>query len=268
MNMECKKQITLGSLFSGIGGLEIGLEKSIPNLNIKWQVEIDEHATAVLEKHWPNVKRFKDVSKIQSKQLEKVDIICGGFPCTQISKASGKPEGLSGKDSGLWFEMLRIIREIRPKIIIIENVPDWSFHGLSECLSSLAEMRYDAEWRNISCDSTGLPQERERIFVVAYPHGEGPLAIFGSHKNLDTFIQETKNIRKDLAQYRSSWKQVDWHEAQIFNKADASELLGDDYGVYKRPHQERLKMIGNAVSPRVSYIIGDKIYNWIKSYSS
>lgn len=160
--------LTIGSLFSGIGGLELGLEWA--GLGpVKWQVEINDYARKVLEKHWPDVKRYKDVKEVGKHNLEPVELICGGFPCQDISVA-GKRAGIKeGTRSGLWFEMCRIIGELRPRYALIENVPGIYVQGLSIVLSDLAQIGYDAEWTHLSAKEVGAPHLRERVFIVAYP---------------------------------------------------------------------------------------------------
>ena len=114
--------ITIGSLFSGIGGFELGLERAIPNSKTIWQCEQNKFAKQVLNKHWPDVPIYDDIKEIKHGTIDLVDIICGGFPCQDISQA-GKGKGIAnGERSGLWFEMLRIINMVRPRIAIAENV--------------------------------------------------------------------------------------------------------------------------------------------------
>jgi len=173
--------LTHGSLFSGIGGIGLGFERV--GIETTWQVEIDEYARRVLEKHWPGVERFSDIRECGAHNLKPVDIISGGFPCQDLSVA-GKQQGLDAGRSGLWWEMLRVACELRPRILVVENVPnllagdggDWArtFFG------SLAESGFDAEWGIVSAAQAGAPHLRKRVFVVAYarcaergPHAEG-----------------------------------------------------------------------------------------------
>ncbi len=161
----------LGSLFSGIGGFELGLERAIPGLETVWQVEQVEFCQKVLKKHWPNAKIYDDVRNINKNNVEPVDILCGGFPCQDISIA-GKGLGINeGKKSGLWWEMHRIIGELRPRIAIMENVPAVTFRGLDTVLGSLSQIGYDAEWTIISAAQFGAPHVRKRWFCVAYSNG-------------------------------------------------------------------------------------------------
>ena len=104
-------RLTVGSLFAGIGGFDLGLERA--GFDIRWQVEIDPFCRAVLAKHWPQVKRYEDVRTVGAHNLERVDVVCGGFPCQDISDA-GLRAGIDGKRSGLWSEMARLTGELRP----------------------------------------------------------------------------------------------------------------------------------------------------------
>ena len=157
----------MGSLFSGIGGLELGLERGIPGLQTVWQVEKEEFCRSVLEQHWPNAKRYNDVRTVGAHNLEPVEILCGGFPCQDISIA-GKGEGLNGKRSGLWWEFYRIINELRPRVVVMENVPAITIRGLSAVVGSLAQIGYDCQWTIISAKQCGAPHLRRRWFAVAY----------------------------------------------------------------------------------------------------
>jgi DNA (cytosine-5)-methyltransferase 1 len=162
--------IRIGSLFSGIGGFELGLERAIPNSETIWQVEQEKFCQKVLAKHWPNAKIYDDVRNITKNNVEPVDILCGGFPCQDISVA-GKGAGINeGKKSSLWWEMHRIISELRPRIVVLENVPAITFRGLDDVLGSLSQIGYNAEWCIISARQFGAPHLRKRWFCVAYPH--------------------------------------------------------------------------------------------------
>src|SRR3990167_7617774 len=111
--------MNVGALFAGIGGIELGFERE--GFTTKWFVEKDEYCQAVLRKHWPDTPIYGDITKIDFRKLEPVDVLTGGFPCQDISNA-GKRKGISGERSGLWKEYLRAISEIRPRIAFVENV--------------------------------------------------------------------------------------------------------------------------------------------------
>ena len=159
--------ITVGSMFAGIGGLELGLERA--GMTVKWQVEIDDYCRQVLAKHWPDVPRWDDVCTFPpddwtAEQLE-VDLICGGFPCQDISVA-GKGAGLEGERSGLFYEIIRLAGIIRPKYLLLENVPALLARGMGTVLGELAEVGYDAQWHCIPAASVGAPHRRDRIFII------------------------------------------------------------------------------------------------------
>ena len=162
----------IGSLFSGgCGGLELGLERAGVG-HVVWQCEIDAAARRNLARHWPGVVQHKDVREVTSETAERVDVICGGFPCVDLSFA-GKGAGLQGARSGLWFEYLRVVRELRPRFVVIENVPALLVRGLDVVLSGLAESGYDAIWFTLRASDVGATHRRERLFIVAYRNGEG-----------------------------------------------------------------------------------------------
>lgn len=161
---------TFGSLFSGIGGLDLGLERA--GWSCAWQVEIDPFCRRILARHWPAVPRHRDVRAVGAAELQRVDLIAGGFPCQDVSVA-GKQAGLAGARSGLWFEYARIVRELRPRFVLVENVPGLAGNGLGDVLGSLASLGYDAEWDVLPAAAFGAPHLRERIYLVAYPGGNG-----------------------------------------------------------------------------------------------
>lgn len=162
----------IGSLFSGLGGLELGLEWAGVGHTV-WQCEQNTAAQAVLRRHWPGVPVYSDVRTIGASNVEPVDVLCGGFPCQDISVA-GNGAGLEGARSGLWFEYLRLIRELRPRYVVAENVAALITRGLEVVLGGLAESGYDALWLPIRASDVGAPHRRERIFIVAWRLDVGP----------------------------------------------------------------------------------------------
>jgi len=167
-------------LFSGIGGFSLGLERTGGFETVAF-CEIDKKARQVLKKHWKDVPIFEDVTTLRGDQIGTVDVICGGFPCQDISLA-GRGAGLEGERSGLWFEFHRLIKEIRPQWVIAENVSALRSRGLDAVLRSLAEIGYDAEWHCIPAAAIGAPHQRDRIWIVAYPqlHGRSTTTLAGS----------------------------------------------------------------------------------------
>jgi DNA (cytosine-5)-methyltransferase 1 len=173
--------LTVGSLFAGIGGFDLGFERA--GFEIKWQVEIDPFCRKVLEKHWPHVRRYEDVRTV-GDELERVDVICGGFPCQDISLA-GKRVGIDGERSGLWRDFSRLVRAVRPRYVVVENVPALLGRGLGRVLRDLAESGYDAEWDCIPARAFGADHFRDRAWVVSYArrigqHGIQPERELGS----------------------------------------------------------------------------------------
>jgi DNA (cytosine-5)-methyltransferase 1 len=198
----------VGSLFAGIGGFDLGFERA--GMHTAWQVELDPYCRAVLAQHFPDAKRYEDVREVGAHNLAPIDLICGGFPCQDLSVA-GKGAGIDGERSGLWSEMWRVIRELEPRYVVIENVPALLSPpfgvprgcvcgdprtqpegskcrpcggtvglapgkppaGVSRVLGDLAACGYDAEWDCLPASAFGAPHRRDRIWLVAYPGSEG-----------------------------------------------------------------------------------------------
>jgi DNA (cytosine-5)-methyltransferase 1 len=166
--------LNVGSLFSGIGGFDLGFERC--GMRVVWQVERDPFCRAILSRHFPGAERFEDVRRVGAVDLPPVDLICGGFPCQDLSVA-GKGGGLDAARSGLWSEFARVIRELRPGYVVVENVPAlltgkgkrWDRAPIGRVLRDLAEMGYDAEWSVLSAREFGAPHLRKRVWIVAYP---------------------------------------------------------------------------------------------------
>ena len=166
------KTLKVGSLFSGIGGIELGFDNQ--GYTTQWFIDYEPYAQAVLRKHWHNTKIYDDITKIDFKELSEVDVLTGGFPCQDISNA-GKRAGIKGNRSSLWKYYLEAIRVLRPKYAVIENVSALLRRGLNVVLSDLASVGYDAEWYCIPAAAVGAPHRRDRIFILAYPHGRQEL---------------------------------------------------------------------------------------------
>lgn len=160
-------EFTFGSLFTGIGGFDLGFERA--GMCCVWQAEIDDRCNEVLAYHWPRVDRLKDVKDVGRHNLKTVDLICGGFPCQDVSVA-GRREGLDGERSGLWFEFIRIVEELKPKWVIVENVPGLlssnERRDFAVILSGLGQRGYWWAYRILDAQYYGVPQRRRRVFVV------------------------------------------------------------------------------------------------------
>ena len=162
--------LTVGSLFSGIGGLDLGLERA--GMEVIWQSEIDPYACKVLTKHWPEVVNHGDIKKINWQEVERPDVICGGYPCQPFSTA-GKRRG-EEDPRHLWPWVKQAISELRPRYAILENVRGHLSMGGLSVIGELATIGYDAEWRIVSAASVGANHRRDRIIIVAYPNDSRP----------------------------------------------------------------------------------------------
>lgn len=233
----------IGSLFSGIGGLELGLERAGLGW-VRWQVEINPFARAILSRHWPYAQRaYTDVREVGERNLMPVDIICGGFPCQDISNAGSK-EGIGGLRSGLWAEFVRVVRELRPRYVIVENVAALLDRGMGHVLGTLADIGYDAEWSCVSACSVGAPHMRRRLFVVAYPHGQHGGSRVWDQQRVEGALQSG-----DCGASADADKRV-W-------LADPSSLYRGADGV---PFgMDRVRALGNAVVHQVAEVIGRRI---------
>ena len=160
-------------LFSGIGGFSLGLERA--GMKTVAFCEIEKFPRRVLAKHWPEVPIYDDVRTLTANRLASdgisVDLICGGFPCTDISVA-GKGLGITGPQSGLWREYARLIGELRPRYVIVENVAALLGRGLGDVLGDLAALGYDAEWHCIPASAVGAPHRRDRVWIIANSRGQ------------------------------------------------------------------------------------------------
>jgi DNA (cytosine-5)-methyltransferase 1 len=182
----------IGSLFSGYGGLDLAV-MNVTGAEVAWHCEWEDAPSKILDKHFPGVPNYRDVTKVDFRQVEPVDILTGGFPCQDLSLA-GKRAGLKdGTRSGLWSEFARAIQTIRPRLVIIENVRgllsaaadngmEYSdevvgylagrspLRAISAVLGDLADIGYDAKWTSVRAADAGAPHNRFRVFIVAYPN--------------------------------------------------------------------------------------------------
>jgi DNA (cytosine-5)-methyltransferase 1 len=223
-------------LFAGIGGLDLGLERA--GMQCTWQVELNDYARRVLAKHWPDVARHRDVRECGGHNLTPVDLICGGFPCQNISDA-GHKAGIGGEQSGLWAEYARIICELRPRYVLVENVAALIDRGIDRVLSDLAASGYDAEWEVLPACAFGAPHTRERLFIVAYANREHEQAWVGVLKDWPTTLQGGH-----AGEGAKHWQS----QPRLDRVAD---------GIPRRV--DRLRGLGNAVVPQIAEFIGRQI---------
>jgi DNA (cytosine-5)-methyltransferase 1 len=265
-------------VFSGIGGFSLGLERA--GMRTVAFCEIDPYCQAVLRKHWPDVPVYGDIRELTAAQImadagsgrrwwrndqyeigraragngseNAIDVICGGFPCQDISVA-GKGAGIGGERSGLWSEYARIIGEIRPKFCIVENVAALLGRGLERVLGDLAALGYDAEWHCIPASAVGAPHRRDRVWIV------GHAQCIGQHRhNGGQAGQELTGRCADVADADCRplfWSAIAWPERHPWLvEPDVGRVA---HGVSARV--DRLRSLGNAVVPQISEIIGRAI---------
>jgi len=239
-------------LFSGIGGFSLGLERTGGFKTVAF-CEIEEYPRRILAKHWPDVPIYNDVRTLEPLDA---DVITGGFPCQDISIAGSvvsKREGLDGERSGLWSEFRRLIRDIRPKYAIVENVtdllagPSGTGKWFGTILSDLAWIGYDAEWHYISASSIGAPQNRGRVWIIAYPSGSRVERLVKG-KDTSFFGSWGWRGKEDLRLMRAGGVRDRWPEPLIRRMDD---------GIPRRV--DRIKGLGNAVVPQIPEIIGKAI---------
>lgn len=183
-------ELTIGSLFSGVGGLDLGVMEALGG-TVAWHAEFEEAPSRILAHHWPDVPNLGDVTRVDWSQVEPVDVICGGSPCQDVSMAGARKGMRAGTRSGLWASMCDAIETIRPALVVWENVrgalsagadsnvepcpicvgdgPATHLRALGRVLGDLAELGYDAGWEVVRASDVGAPHRRERVFVVAWP---------------------------------------------------------------------------------------------------
>ena len=275
------------SLFSGIGGFDLGAHWAGLKFDGHFYSDIDPYANRIMQARFPNAIPLGDVTKIKVEELPHGDwIICGGFPCQDISFA-GKGVGLAGARSGLWFEYSRILEGLRPSFAVVENVGALVGRGLDRVLISLAALGYDAEWQDIRASDVGAPHRRERLWIVAYPNAE---CRDGSGRAWDGRPQspDSSEAMADAAQHgcgqRRTWRPhsggsreaestlcdpyrarlEEWdrsestrgsHPASVFRDwwAIEPDMGRVAHGVPSRV--DRLKCLGNSIVPQIAELI-------------
>lgn len=259
-------------LFSGIGGFSLGLERA--GMTTAQFVEIDPFCQAVLKQHWPKVPVHGDIKSFRGDPGQ-FDVICGGFPCQDISTA-GKGAGLAGERSGLWSEFARLIGEVRPRYVIVENVAALLGRGLGTVLGDLASLGYDAEWHCIPASHVGAPHRRDRVWVVAYTSGnndERASTTVGKpprHPFRESvgdgggFVSDAERQR----QQRQGMPVISGNKTQARERQAANAFDGDIESVWSvepdvgrvangvPARVDRLRSLGNAVVPQIPEMIG------------
>lgn len=235
---------TVGSLFSGIGGLDLGLERA--GWDVRWQSEIDPYASRVLAKHWPDIPNLGDVTAIDWSDVERVDLICGGYPCQPFS-SNGNRRGAED-ERHLWPFFRDALRALRPRFALLENVPGHLSLGFDVVLGDLAELGFDAEWSIVSACAFGAPHSRERLFVLAYPEGYR----WGGQRN-EGDAAALRSAGPDDRKPEGSSAPAHWVSVSL------TSPIGMAHGAPTAVDRARLKAHGNAVVPQVAEFIGGQL---------
>jgi DNA (cytosine-5)-methyltransferase 1 len=230
-------QMNVLDLFSGIGGFSLGLERA--GMNIAAFCEIDPFCRRVLKRHWPSKPIYDDIRKLSARRLHHdgihhIDLICGGYPCQPFSIA-GKQLG-EADPRHLWPEMYRLIRELRPRWVVAENVAGHVERGLDTVLDDLELAGYTAWPFVIPACAVGAPHRRDRLWIVANAAGVRRPRPLGPHRG-----QSATQLSSD----------------EVWRELPAPFTCGDDDGIPFR--MERTHALGNAVVPQIPEIIGRAI---------
>jgi DNA (cytosine-5)-methyltransferase 1 len=271
--------LTVGSLFSGIGGLDLGLERS--GMRVIWQSEIDPYACRVLAKHWPEVPNVGDIKLVDWADVARPDVLCGGYPCQPFSLAGAR----KGEEDPrhLWPWVRHALRVLRPRYAIFENVRGHLSLGGPTVIGEIAALGYDTEWRVVSAASVGANHRRDRVIIVAHTDNARSGA-----SQCHSEPQRSQNVQRwhEFSQSRASRCSPCMANAngeQLGIDGAPSDLGCSNNGrVYHRtrqtgydgwewwetepgvgrvangiPHRvDRLRGLGNAVVPQVAEVIG------------
>jgi DNA (cytosine-5)-methyltransferase 1 len=264
-------------LFSGIGGFSLGLERTGGFQTVAF-CEIEPFCQRVLAKHWPKVPIYDDIRELTGARLAAdgiaVDVICGGFPCQDISDA-GVKAGIDGERSGLWSEMARLTGELRPRFLIVENVAALLGRGLGRVLGDLAAIGFDAEWHCIPASAVGAHHRRDRIWIVAadaegdrleeqrLPAEERELvadAIRGGWGGENPALADT--LRQRLSERDGTDASGAGQRERPMSAGGGWWAVEPDVGrvAHGVPSRvDRLRSLGNAVVPQIPELIGKAI---------
>ncbi len=264
-------------LFSGIGGFSLGLERTGGFKTVAF-CEIEEYPRRVLAKHWPGVPIHRDVRELRAEHVGAIDVICGGFPCQDISIA-GKGAGIEGERSDLWREYARLIGELKPRWVIVENVAALLRRGMEVVLRDLATVGYDAEWHCIPASAAGAPHIRDRIWIIAYPFHSNAHSLRPHRAAGDVWATESGHEQSSLTRSLGALL-ADANRARLegrgLDRQGADQRIAGQ-GVRSFPGEwlpepnvgrvahgipsrvDRLRGLGNAVVPQVVEILGKAI---------
>jgi DNA (cytosine-5)-methyltransferase 1 len=237
---------TVIDLFSGIGGFSYGFEATGEFSTVVF-VENNDFCQRILQKHWPDIPIYGDIKELSFTGVQ-ADVVVGGFPCQDVSiAAQGDKRSILGDRSGLWTEYRRVIKEVRPNWVVIENVAALQNRGLIQILRQLTELGYDAEWHIIPAHSVGFPHTRKRIWIIAHSNRhrverDCPFPLQGLSR-----LSRGQNMRG----FAEFWRGPALH---------APRLCRSPYGIPNGV--DRLRGIGNSIVPQIAAVIAQSIVDW------
>jgi len=261
-------KMRIGSLFSGVGGFELGLERAGLGETV-WQVETNPYCLRVLARHWPHAKRLEDIKNAGSDSLDPVDLICGGFPCQDIS-AAGKGAGLVGERSGLWGEFARVVNEMLPEWVVVENVASGAGRWVDTVVQDLGKLGYESLPLPVEASDLGAPHRRARVFVIAHrlAYTDRSVSVRGTNEPWGQSQERATAVRDGgkLAwppgpHDTAGWQR--WLEAGGPSPGVVRPVRGSPDGVsYRLARHTRshaLSAMGNAVVPACAETVGHVI---------
>lgn len=270
-------QLNILDLFSGIGGVSLGLHNAAPAFKTLAFCEIDPYSTKILNKNFKGIPVFSDVTKLdksllESKNIKNIDIITGGFPCQDLSYA-GKQKGLEGKKSGLFYEMIRLTNEIRPKFIIYENV-----HALiekKEILNEFIEQNqkigYDLQWHILRATAFGYPHRRKRAFIIAWDKE----TFTNSHLFGEIYYKSIQYqfINKNKVSIREKKTKSFIPLLDSYNRFPTPHLLYTNHRDIRRDNGlsealDQIGALGNSLIPEIVEMLGVALINTLKEYNN
>ena len=278
--------LTVGSLFAGIGGFDLGLERA--GMRVRWQVEIDPYCQRVLAKHWPDVPRYGDIKTVDWATVEPVDLICGGFPCQPFSCA-GQQRG-TADNRYLWPDIVRCLDALRPTWFLGENVPGIINLALDAVCTDLENLGYTVWPVSLPACAVGAPHIRQRVWILAYhsEYGRRPWREMGSDSSgtreqkqpLQAVADANAQHRERGGQRSSANSQAGASRPEFIGGraplADTGRALLEGWGAspstwwatepavgrvaHGIPHRvDRLRGLGNAVVPQIVHWLGEQI---------
>lgn len=236
-------KMTFGSLFAGIGGFDLGLERA--GMKCLWQCERDKFCNKVLAKHWPEVTRYDDITTLDVSALAPVDLICGGFPCQPFS-VSGKRKGAED-DRFLWPAMLKVIETVRPTWVLGENVPGLVSMGIENMLFDLENIGYGVRAFVVPACAVGAEHRRDRVWIVA--HSEQGVCSSDRISHIDTMekLGSRWSADQNMPYLGSKWDGLNTDRRTLRDDARFSENV------------DRIGAVGNSVNVNLVTAIGRMI---------